>query len=447
MNCLRLRRTSQSAKRPSRGRRLRLAGTVAVGLTLALAVFAAGYLAIWEPWYIPNLLARESQATVENRVPGPPFAARNSPPAKDAPDAGGAAVATAAVRPGRTRSGASYASVLDWGRDAVNSEEEWLRASVAPGGAIYQNPERQLIIPYFANLSALALASSNPTGVASYIDWYLGHVNRGRDRWGLAGTIYDFQVVDGVTEAMDYYDSADSYAATFLSAVAAYYRTTGDKDFVRARMADIELVASVILNLQQGDGLCWAKPLHLRKYLMDNSEVYRGLKDWAGVLASLGRADRAAGYEDAARRVREGILGKLWDGASQSFIWALDHRGGKRMVNWGKWYPDVISQVFPIVTGVLAPDDPRAIAIYERVNSLFPNWPTAYRTETLPWAVMGYTAYVIGDTAMAMEILEASHNMNREGARPASWHSLESAFLILTYRGLAGNLPFKMLAE
>ncbi len=388
----------------------------------------------WQPWYIPNLLAKNSIVPLNAHSDSPPYTTRSL-------------LLALAGQAAHTRSGASLDSVLQMGQSAISLEEAWLLRSIGPDGEIFQNPDQKQIIPYFANLSALSLVNSSPADVKDYIDWYLAHLNRKTDVWGFTGTIYDYQVADGGIVSTDYYDSADSYAATFLSAVAAYYRVTGDKQFIRDRYADLELVASVIIDLQNTDGLTWAKPRHYRKYLMDNAEVYRGLKDYAGILDSVGIKQRAHYYLDAAGRVQEGILTTLWDEEYQAFIWALDNHGGKRLVNWGHWYPDVISQVYPIVTGVLSPDDPRAIRIYDRVNQVFPDWPTFYKTETLPWSVMGYTAFVMGDNRMAMEILEAAYRMNQEAARPKSWHALESAFLMLTYQGLAGHLPVKFLAE
>lgn len=415
------------------GRPRRWLRWVAAGGILIL-LSSAGAFFVWQPWYIPNLLARDTLVPLRTTPDSPPYSIR-------------ARLLALAGQAPQTRSGAPLDMVLQMGQEAVSLEEDWLLRSIGPMGAIYQNPDRQQIIPYFANLSALSLVNSSPADVKDYINWYLAHINRKRDVWGFAGTIYDYKAEDGGIVSTDDYDSADSYAATFLSAVAAYYRATGDKQFIHDRLPDLKRVASVIIDLQNTDGLCWAKPRHYRKYLMDNSEVYRGLKDFAGTLESIGEKNLAQYYDAAAGRVQKGILTQLWDEEYHSFIWAIDNHGGKRMVNWGKWYPDVISQVYPIVTGVLSPDDPRALAIYDRVNQVFPDWPSFYKTATLPWSVMGYTAYVMGDNRMAMEILEAAYRMNQESARPKSWHALESAFLMLTYQGLAGRLPIKFLAE
>ena len=118
-------------------------------------------------------------------------------------------------------------------------------------------------------------------------DRYLSQLNR-PDRWGLSGTIYDYEVerhgfaagseaTEIVMIATRNYDSADSYAATFLTLVSEYYYKTQDSELVTANLDDINLVAQVIVSLQDKDGLVFVKPGSRTKYLMDNAENYRGL--------------------------------------------------------------------------------------------------------------------------------------------------------------------------
>lgn len=76
------------------------------------------------------------------------------------------------------------------------------------------------MVPYFGNLAARALLPEYPAAVRCYMEWYLAKLNRA-DHWSLAGTICDYELRDGRLEATGRYDSADSYAATFLSLAAA----------------------------------------------------------------------------------------------------------------------------------------------------------------------------------------------------------------------------------
>lgn len=74
---------------------------------------------------------------------------------------------------------------------------------------------------------------------------------------------------------------ADSYAATFISLASHYLVMTGDRDFIERNLDDLGLVASVLIALQDTDGLTFVSPGNNTKYLMDNCEVSSGLNDWA----------------------------------------------------------------------------------------------------------------------------------------------------------------------
>ena len=104
------------------------------------------------------------------------------------------------------------------------------------------------------------------------------------DRNGLAGTIYDYVKRDGQLVPTYRYDSADEHAATFLSLVSYYFNSTRDVEFVELNLDSIDLAAKAILKLQDTDGLVRVMPGSRTKYLMDNSECYRGAVGLAGVL-------------------------------------------------------------------------------------------------------------------------------------------------------------------
>jgi hypothetical protein len=162
----------------------------------------------------------------------------------------------------------------------LDAEREWLLQSQMANGAIAQNPLQNLVVPYFASIAAKTMVDIDASRAKNYISWYLANMNM-PDRDGLSGTIYDFVMKDGELVPTYKYDSADSYAANFLSLVAYYYHRTGDIDFVTSNLTAIDLAAQVILALQDDDGLVRVMPGSRTKYLMDNSECYRGLLDWA----------------------------------------------------------------------------------------------------------------------------------------------------------------------
>ena len=284
----------------------------------------------------------------------------------------GTRVAEASVSPDWATSDLAY----------LESEKEWLLQSQMPNGAIAQTPQQDLVVPYFANLAAKTLVDIEPQRAKNYISWYLTNMNN-PDRNGLAGTIYDYVKRDGQLVPTYRYDSADSYAATFLSLVSYYFNSTRDVEFVELNLDSIDLAAKAILKLQDTDGLVRVMPGSRTKYLMDNSECYRGLLDWAGVLRFFGEDKLASQYEDAAERVSQGIDEVLYDAEKESYAWSLSWLG-KRFPRQGKWYPDAVSQTDLILCGLLEPESEKAAGIWAKFNEQFPLWDQGITGDRFP---------------------------------------------------------------
>ncbi|HHY94071.1 MAG TPA: hypothetical protein GX513_03535, partial [Firmicutes bacterium] len=185
-------------------------------------------------------------------------------------------------------------------------ETDWLLACLTETGTFALAPGSDRIIPYFGNQAAVALLPEHPDKVKGHLEWYLSHLNR-PDRWRLPGTVYDYTITAQGEMPTGSYDSADAYAATFLTAVARYWQATGDTQFVTAHRDDLDLVAGVLVTLQDSDGLMWARPGHWVKYLMDNSENFQGLQDYAWLLGQLGDRKAATYWGERAEAVRLGI--------------------------------------------------------------------------------------------------------------------------------------------
>jgi len=307
----------------------------------------------------------------------------------------------------------------------LDSEREWLLMSQMECGAIAQNPLQELVVPYFANIAAKTMVDIDPSRARAYISWYLENMNM-PDKGGLFGTIYDFVMKDGGLVPTYKYDSADSYAATFLSLVAYYYHMTGDMEFITSNLTSIDLAAQVILELQDDDGLVRVMPGSRTKYLMDNSECYRGLLDWAGVLRDLGEEDQSKVYTDAARRIAGGIKDTLYDPERGVYAWSLSWYG-RRFPKEGKWYPDAVSQADLIYCGVIPPSSPEAESIWERLNRQFPDWDRGDTGDRFPWAKIALTATIMNDTARAERFVSWVRDEYAESGRPYPWYVMESA--------------------
>ncbi|MBT9133478.1 MAG: hypothetical protein DDT38_00199 [Firmicutes bacterium] len=313
---------------------------------------------------------------------------------------------------------------------ASAKEEElvYLLSLQDENGIIAQTPGHMISIPYFSNLAAIAMLG-DPRGhapVLSYMNWYVTHLNR-PDKYNVTGTMYDWKQVDGEWIPTYTYDSADSYAATFLSLALQYARVTGDAQWAKDNLEGLLDVAGVLLELQDTDGLIWAKPRYYVKFLMDNAENYRGLRDAAMLMSYLGRGDLALVFDTAAGRVAAGMEKHLWLPDRQVYAWALYGRWWARAPRV-KWYPDIVSQIYPVIFGVVAPDSPRARRLYDYLNSHYPEWTKGRFDDSFPWTVLSFMAALMQDDTRAVEQLSNIHY---------PWHSFESAFFVKAWRKLA----------
>lgn len=216
----------------------------------------------------------------------------------------------------------------------------------------------RIVVPYLVNLLALdqLRRDRHPDEVGRYIDWYLAHLNY-PDRFGLTGSIYDYRVgPDGREESLGTCDSVDGYAATFLLLVEAYDRRPGSPRIAPAEARKLADVAYLIAALQQANGLTTALPDTARQYLMDNAEALAGIRAFLALVGRYGWQG-APYWRQVAVGIERGIGTRLYNADQRDYDWAIEN-GVRRAVNWETLYPDALSQLFPILYGVIPPADP-----------------------------------------------------------------------------------------
>lgn len=313
----------------------------------------------------------------------------------------------------------------------TDRERQWINSVQSKDGYMPMGGGRPDIIPYFGSLTEMAQLGQPAylDGVKRYLEWSLSNLNY-PDLWGLNGTIYDRRLVDGVLETVYSYDSADSYAATLLSLAAGYYRSTGDLTFIRAHYGDLATVAELVIKLQDADGLTRAKPDLPFKYLMDNCECYRGLKDWSFLLAEMGFQNSSGLYDSKAGLIKEGILNCFWDEDTTCFAWALDQNGGKSLPQPGQAYPGYFAQIYPVTFGVISPSSEEALLAYQKLNEEVPNWAELEVEDTFPWVILSYAAVTMDDLSSADRFLENCRNTYILNGRLYPWSTFEDAFYI-----------------
>lgn len=306
-----------------------------------------------------------------------------------------------------------------------------------PDGAILFNGSE--IEPYFANLAAIGLAESRVGDSAAivlrWMQWYIGHLNRsqGASADELPGSIDDFSYDSstGAEASMGAMDSVDSYAATALSVADAAYMTDDRslREFVKSHLADYELMARILITpaptgVLQSDGLDIALPSYPIEFTMDNSEVYRGLRDFASLEAAEGRHSESSGYSRWASRIRAAMLSNQWDAKQGIWDW---YTGVSTPPS--TYYPGSTAQMWPILNGVVSPSSTYAREGWNAFVTAWPEWSHDQIGDTFPDVYIARAAELMGHTADARTFLETVHS----GFAPAwawPWFDEEAGWFI-----------------
>jgi hypothetical protein len=306
----------------------------------------------------------------------------------------------------------------------------------ADGAILYTNTE---VEPYFANIAEIGAvhAGVDMATVQRWMQWYVAR-SKDPNPWSIPGAITDYSVqADGSLRTTGEADSVDSYAATFISLAATAWRE-GDaplRSYVAGLQTDIERIASAIDAVSDTDGLTWALPTYRLKYVMDNSEVYRGLVDLAalrsGAFGDLAGSLRASSH---ALQIQNAIATTYWDGNRGAFAVALDASGNKIWPQAGNWY-DQTTQLFPILHGVVDPASQQAQTAYAQFSSAFPGWPSLQKPDPFPWASIAFVALQMNDVARANTYANTVQGRYAPGfAYP--WYCAESGWYLRVLLGL-----------
>ena len=324
---------------------------------------------------------------------------------------------------------------------------------VSPDSSFFQ------VQPYFANLGVVGLLKAEVETVSHeaalavaerWINWYLKHRRPYENNSSHSpGMVLDhWYLEDGTGETTaprycepppnphnpladcDHDDATDSYAATFLGLVWTYYQEGGNTQFLTdpGKKAKFETIGEVILELQQADGLMWAKHDHPVKNLMDNSEVFWGLQSMANLEREVfGDPVAALHYEMVAEDVRQGIERDFFDEASGLYRrWAKDAEGEFSEADFNfnpanpkpppSWYADTVALVWPYLFGVINPSSDRAVmqmkvlhntwngSIWgnEHIEYMMPDWTRNLQPAGDPWTSIGYAALLVGAEEQAL---------------------------------------------
>lgn len=374
-------------------------------------------------------------------VSSSPSTTLNQPPA--APSAPTAAPDTSVISAGGVATSGPTASIANLNSGPyqanLNATSNWMATQSLPSGALMYSSQR--INPYYSNLAAMGLIKdpARYVQVQLWMQWYVNHLNW-PDRWGLYGTTYDYNITNGQEVSSGDADSTDSYAATFLSLAWAYYQT-GDPSaqaYVRSIGYQLDVIGGVLVQTQQSDGLTWAKPDYQIKYLMDNCEAYRGLRDLASLFQALGDSSKQTYYNAAADASLQGIRGMWMNGS-----WAVYKDGIGRLMapTMATWYPDATSQMFPVLYQVIPGSDPRSQQVYAAFNAAWPGWPTLSfnAQDPFPWVMIADASALMGDTRRVNTYINTVQQKYVSTGFPWTWYSMEGGWFMRLNAYMAGT--------
>jgi hypothetical protein len=194
-------------------------------------------------------------------------------------------------------------------------------------------------------------------------------------------------------------DSDDSYAATMLTLAWKYFELTGDGAWVTANLPMLTRIAYANLAMAvKPNGLTSVfagarSSTNSIGYLMDNCEVYRGLRDFSKLLNATEVAN-AAYYDNFATGIAAGIRRELYKATDRAFT-ASD----ANPVVTDSFYPGATCQVYPQVFGLTELADTYDGA-WDYLSAKAVGWESG-GLDAFPWAILGYAAALRGQKALA----------------------------------------------
>lgn len=305
------------------------------------------------------------------------------------------------------------------------------------------------IEPYFTTLGLIGLldipSEENITIVKRWVDWYLRHINREPDKYGLTGTIYTRNV--NANDYTDYwstgdYSASDSRGTTFIMLVKKLYDVSLDSKFIIDRKDDLELAFdSAAVATMKEDGLTEAKNQdgHRTKYLQDNVQVLSALKDMVYLEENVFKDSIKTAYYKEYLDMSQAGLESMYMPDSEEYIYYITPNK-VRLTQWNTFYGDAVSQVFPIMYDIIDYDSSRAIKLYNKFNAEQPNRVARVKETDFPWMATGIISAKMGDRLRVNEQLSTMEEKYMNNGRLWTWYIYESGNTIRAAKEMRDRL-------
>ena len=329
----------------------------------------------------------------------------------------------------------------------------FILATQSTSGAFKDTKEAgSRIMPYFANIACRALlkmpTAENVTAIKKWMVWYMsrlnGSINPVTGNSEIPGSVYDYFGVAETTNGT--YDSADSYAATFLSlAKELGLLSPADLAWLKEYSSQLMLIGSALekcidnsansvptgFGPDDNDGLSVDSYVHGAKYLMDNSEVNEGLKSMIWLQSNGVISSSASHLQELLTANTNAFESQLW--RETMYNWYDNGSTGFTNSKWSVFYADAACQLYPCMYGVIDVTSARANILYRDFNLQYPNWANGaiYDAGGYPWAVICYAAAVLNDKSRVDAYINHILTFNKTGIQKPKWYIAEAAFTIL----------------
>lgn len=339
----------------------------------------------------------------------------------------------------------------------VNEQVDFILSEQLDSGAIKSTGTK--ISPYFANIAALGLIAADTrasrAGTLRWMNWYLDHLNVESPNVP-ANSVFDYiyDPTTGTETPTGDFDSVDSYASTTLNVAYEAYASKDPhlRTFVREHIDTYEAIADLLITgaptgvlVETGPdaGLTIAKPSYPIAFTMDNAEVYSGLVDLAKLETLLGRTAQAAYYDSWAAATESAMSAKLWNTTNNNWDWAYANASDTDV-----FYAQGTAQLWPIIFGVVAPTDPKAISGWGQFVGSFPTWYEGATPDSYPWVSIARAAQMMGENAQASTFLAGVRSRYAPSftlptscgaAECGEWYDAEAGWFILAQ--LANDEP------
>lgn len=322
-----------------------------------------------------------------------------------------------------------------------NEQIQWICSLQTQNGAIKDSnqpakydPLVYKITPYYANIAAEALTTSKESlpNVKKYINWYFAHLNwpdeaKMNDK-DLYGTIYDYYIDEKGIESCSFdYDSADSYAATFLSLIRSYYEASNDLKLIEDNKERLASIGNIMVTLMDQDSLTYAKQDYLIKYLMDNCEVYKGLIDASFIFEKVLKDYTLSAYFHTYAMELKKSINSLMQYQNQYYVYK-DLKKYKE-VDWSIWYPDSVSQLFPVLFDVISPESDNAKYLFNMFCEKW-EWENLNGKNDYPWILVGYISVKMEKSSLAKTFYNNINQKYLKNKKFENWNSMEAAWYI-----------------